>query len=86
MNSNFIEEENTVYEIDPDCKIVNLKKEENHSRYKRACVEANRKKAVSLESLILLWLLIRQNQVFVSRDCQGPHKKKDRKPSHSHCR
>lgn len=25
MNQNFIEEENTVYEIDPDCQIVSLR-------------------------------------------------------------
>lgn len=28
MNDNFIEEENTVYEIDPDCQIGRLKKED----------------------------------------------------------
>lgn len=32
MNDNFIEEENTVYEIDPDCQIGNLKNEDGRWR------------------------------------------------------
>jgi hypothetical protein len=32
MNENLIEEENTVYEIDPDCQVESLKKEERRFR------------------------------------------------------
>ena len=39
MNENFIEEDNTVYEIDPDCQIVSLERDSSRRPKRQSCEE-----------------------------------------------
>ncbi|MCI5595911.1 MAG: hypothetical protein MR380_04220 [Lachnospiraceae bacterium] len=43
MNENLIEEENTVYEIDPDCRIVSRKEERKGKRAQSTCLSISGK-------------------------------------------
>lgn len=43
MNENLIEEENTVYEIDPDCRIVSRKEEKKGKRAQSTCLSISGK-------------------------------------------
>ena len=87
MNEFFIEEENTIYEIDPDCKIEVFEKEQKE---RGKCLEQRGRTQEIAPKKNSQWVKndcsFCKKLLIICLICQGHQRKSDRRQQHIRCR